>query len=85
MTALDLDPDRAARAAEALRDGTVRIEAGNVPGSYVVRSFTADRQYTVRVNGDLQCDCPDARYNEVEACKHALAVILATGLNGRTT
>lgn len=32
----------------------------------------------------LRCDCPDATYNGAKACKHALAVVLAAGLNGRT-
>ena len=83
MTAPDVDPDRAARAAEALRNGDVRIEAGEEDGTYIVRSFTRARNYRVRLNGELRCDCPDAVYND-ETCKHLLAVILAAGLNGRT-
>lgn len=82
VTAVNVDPGRAARAAEALRDGDVRIEAGDGPGVYVVRSFTRARSYRVQVNGELRCDCPDSIYNGTRACKHALAVIMAAGLNG---
>lgn len=83
MTTLDVDPRRAARAAEALRDGTVRIEAGEEDGTYIVRSFTRADSYRVRVNGELRCDCPDATYNGTEFCKHMVAVVLAAGLNKR--
>ena len=83
MKVANVDPDRAARAARALRDGAVQIEPADRPDTYVVRSFTADRQYTVHLNGELLCDCPDAIYND-EICKHLLAVVLAAGLNRRT-
>lgn len=80
MTALDVDPSRAARAAEALRDGDVRIEAGDRPGTYTVTSFTRARTYTVHLD-DRTCTCPDAAYRG-STCKHQLAVILTAGLNG---
>lgn len=77
VTAVNVDPGRAARAAEALRDGTVSIEAAG-DGTYRVRSFTADRQYTVRLNGRRTCTCPDVQYNGTAMCKHMAAVALAT-------
>lgn len=80
---VDVDPDRVARAAQALRDGKLRIDPGTGPGVYVVRSFSRARSYRVRLNGELRCDCPDVIYNGTRACKHALAVILAAGLQGR--
>lgn len=82
---VDVDPDRVARAAEALRDGAVRIEPGDSRGVYVVRSFSRARSYRVRLNGGLRCDCPDVLYNGTRACKHALAVVLAAGLDGGLT
>lgn len=76
---MQVDADRAARAAEALSEGAVTVQRQE-PGTYRVRSFTADRQYTVRLNGELRCDCPDARYNGV-TCKHLIAVALTRGLS----
>lgn len=80
---LDLDPDRAARAAEALRDGDVQIEPWG-DGTYVVRSFTRARSYRVRVNGERSCTCPDVQYNGATMCKHLIATALAAGLGGGT-
>lgn len=79
MTTLDLDPDRARRAAAALSTGAVDIQREG--DSYRVRSFTADRQYTVRLD-ELRCDCPDATYRNKNLCKHLIATALARGLNG---
>lgn len=76
---LDLDPTRAAKAARALRNGGVEVRREE-SGTYRVRSFTADRQYTVRLNGELRCDCPDVQYRGTEACKHIISVALVEGL-----
>ena len=70
-----LDPDRVARAAEALAAGEVRIRSGEEPGTFVVGSFSGDDSYLV----DLErrtCTCPDATYHE-GTCKHLAAVLLA--------
>lgn len=76
---LDVDPGRAARAAAALSAGAVSVERDG-PDTYRVRSFTADRQYRVRLNGELRCDCPDVQYRGTEACKHIISVALVEGL-----
>lgn len=81
MTALKLDPSRAARAARALKYGAVTIREGETPGTYTVSSYSRDRNYTVRRTGSVwRCECPDARYRGTLRCKHALAVVLAAGL-----
>lgn len=77
MISRDVDPVRAARAAEALRDGDVRIDVGDGPEIYLVQSFSCDRTYTVRLDDRRGCTCPDARYRNVGICKHVAAVLLA--------
>lgn len=76
---VDVGPDRAARAAEALSAGDVQVEEEG-EGVYRVRSFTRARSYRVQVNGEVSCTCPDAVFNGTRVCKHALAVVMATGL-----
>lgn len=78
---MQVDPDRAARAAEALSEGAVTVDRTE-PGTYRVRSFTADRQYRVTLNGELRCDCPDVKYRGTETCKHMIATALVEGLGG---
>lgn len=77
MTALDVDPGRAARAAEALSAGDVRIEAAG-DGTYTVTSFTRARQYTVHLEART-CTCPDSQFRGTETCKHVAAILLAGG------
>ena len=80
MTALDVDPSRAAKAARALRDGDVDFQRQG-PSTFRVRSFTRDRSYRVQLNGKLRCNCPDHRIRG-ETCKHLVAVALVEGLEG---
>lgn len=70
-----MDPQRVARAAEAIRDGEAHVEpAGD--GTFRVRSFTGDATYTVQLTPERTCTCPDAAYRGVETCKHIAAALL---------
>lgn len=72
----DLDPERAARAAEALSEGVARPRAApGRPGTYIVPSFTTDATYRVHLE-DRTCTCPDHQYRGA-CCKHILAAALA--------
>lgn len=82
MESVDISPDRAARAAEALRDGHVRIEEREGPDEYVVRSFTRARSYRVQIGEEASCTCPDAAYRG-GICKHLVAIALVVGLGGK--
>lgn len=75
MTAMDVDPGRAARAAEALSDGRVRIRRAEDGAGYVVSSFSGPGTYLVRVR-ERHCTCPDRRFHQ-RTCKHLMAVALA--------
>lgn len=71
----DLDPGRAARAAEALSRGRASIRPGPEPGTYVVGSFSRDDSYLVDLEAGT-CTCPDHRIRG-GSCKHRLAVLLS--------
>lgn len=73
-----MDPDRVARAAVALEDGTAHVEPAG-PGTYRVPSFTGEGTYTVDLKR-RSCTCPDSAYRG-ETCKHLLAVALVRGLS----
>lgn len=79
---VDLDPDRARRAAAALSEGRVRIVPQEEPGTYLVSSFgdfDPNGFYAVHLNRQ-SCTCPDSLYRGTDACKHLLAVVLVEGL-----
>lgn len=80
MTTLDLDPDRAARAAGALQAGSVEVRRDG-RRTFTVSSFSGEGTYRVTL-APPSCTCPDAVYNGTEACKHTLAAVLAAALNG---
>lgn len=73
-----MDPDRVARAAEAISDGRAQVEPTG-DGTFRVRSFTGDAEYTVQVQA-RECTCPDARFRGERLCKHMAAVALLRGL-----
>lgn len=77
---LELDPDRAASAAEALSDEGVRMRRGRERGTVVVGSFSGRGEYLVELDR-RDCSCPDARHHG-GPCKHLLAVLLAKGVAG---
>lgn len=74
----NLDPDRAARAAQALSERPACVTPGPEPGTYVVESFNRDDSYLVDTEAGT-CSCPDQRIRG-GACKHRLAVALSREL-----
>lgn len=74
----DLDPRRAARAAEALADGRTCVRPGPEPGVWIVSSFTGPGAYRVS-SAPPSCTCPDARIRG-SVCKHRLLIALMEGL-----
>lgn len=82
VTAVNVDPERASRAAAALQAGTVEVQRDG-RRSFTVSSFTGEEAYRVTL-GPPTCECPDAAYRG-SICKHQLAALMAAGLNGRAT
>lgn len=76
----DLDPDRTARAAEALAAEGVDMRRGEEPRTVVVGSFSGRDEYVVDL-GRRTCTCPDSRLRG-NLCKHTLCVVLAMGVAG---
>lgn len=74
MTRVDVDPDRAARAARAILDGRASVERGT-GGRYRVSSFTGSETYTVALEPEPRCSCPDSTYRGA-TCKHIAAALL---------
>lgn len=69
-----MDPQRVARAAEAIRDGTAHVDPAD-DGTFRVRSFTRDAEYRVCLE-PRSCTCPDHQFRGVQTCKHVAAVLL---------
>lgn len=79
-----MDPQRVARAAAAIRDGKARVEPTG-DGRFRVASFTGEDTYTVRLEPEPRCTCPDVAFRGVETCKHIAAALLMGGLNTKET
>ena len=66
--------DRLARAVElAVLGHVIHGDAG-----FTVVSADQAHFYTVRLDGQVGCDCPDALYRPGVRCKHLVAAALAT-------
>lgn len=71
-----MDAARVARAAEAISDGRAQVEPTG-GGQYEVSSFTTPGVvYTVQLEPERDCTCPDSLYRGVRTCKHTAAVLL---------
>ena len=70
MDALDSDERRAVRARRESMIVVPQTDAdGECIGMYDVHSQSGER-YTVVLDHERGCDCPDTEYNKTENCKH---------------
>lgn len=76
MDALDGDERRAARARSESMVVVPQTDAdGECIGMYDVHSQSGER-YTVVLDNERGCDCPDTQYNHAENCKHRRRVAM---------